>query len=154
MNTNNKILTQPEWYLMEPLWKHHRQTGREAVEYLKESVGWSRSTSLTMLRRMTEKGYVRCVEENGLFVYYPLIRREEAARRVEALVRAEGAAGRAVVARGDYGIVLDYYGTEAAAKAGASLGNGLRYVKIVVFLGYPFKHIFYFLSAYVWRFLW
>jgi BlaI family penicillinase repressor len=79
MNTNNKILTQPEWYLMEPLWKHHRQTGREAVEYLKESVGWSRSTSLTMLRRMTEKGYVRCVEENGLFVYYPLIRREEAA---------------------------------------------------------------------------
>ena len=79
MNTNNKILTQPEWYLMEPLWKHHRQTGREAVEYLKESVGWSRPTSLTMLRRMTEKGYVRCVEENGLFVYYPLIRREEAA---------------------------------------------------------------------------
>lgn len=79
MDANNKILTQTEWYLMESLWAKSRQTGREAVEYLKNSVGWSRSTTLTMLRRMTEKGYIRCTEENGVLVYYPLIRREEAA---------------------------------------------------------------------------
>lgn len=79
MDANNKILTQTEWYLMESLWANSRQTGREAVEYLKNSVGWSRSTTLTMLRRMTEKGYIRCTEENGVLVYYPLIRREEAA---------------------------------------------------------------------------
>ena len=79
MDTNNKILTQTEWYLMESLWANSRQTGREAVEYLKNSVGWSRSTTLTMLRRMTEKGYIRCTEENGILVYYPLIRREDAA---------------------------------------------------------------------------
>ena len=79
MDLNNKVLTQTEWYLMEALWVNSRQTGREAVEYLKRSVGWSRSTTLTMLRRMTEKGYVRCVEENGVFVYYPVLHREEAA---------------------------------------------------------------------------
>lgn len=79
MDLTNKVLTQTEWYLMESLWNNACQTGREAVEYLKRSVGWSRSTTLTMLRRMTEKGYVRCEEQNGVFVYYPILHREEAA---------------------------------------------------------------------------
>ncbi len=79
MESTNKILTPTEWHLMESLWDNSHQTGREAVDYLKKSVGWSRSTTLTMLRRMTEKGYIRCEEEDGIHVYYPIIRREEAA---------------------------------------------------------------------------
>lgn len=74
-------LTHTEWNLMECLWEKSPRTGREAVEYLERSVGWSRSTTLTLLRRMTEKGAIHCGEEEGVKVYSPLIRREEAVLR-------------------------------------------------------------------------
>lgn len=81
MENEEKILTPTEWHLMECLWDRAPKTGREAVEYLKKRVGWSRSTTLTMLRRLTEKGLVQCDEENGMKVYSPLLRREDAAQR-------------------------------------------------------------------------
>ena len=71
-------LTPNEWYVMECLWQHECCTGREAVEYLQKNVGWSRSTTLTMLRRMSEKGLILCREENGLLVYSPLLDKEAA----------------------------------------------------------------------------
>lgn len=71
-------LTHAEWNLMECLWEKAPRTGREAVEYLERSVGWSRSTTLTLLRRMTEKGVISCGEEEGVKVYFPLVRREDA----------------------------------------------------------------------------
>lgn len=74
-------LTPNEWYVMECLWNKDHCTGREAVEQLHKSVGWSRSTTLTMLRRMTEKGMIACKEENGLLVYSPLIDRAAATQR-------------------------------------------------------------------------
>ena len=74
-------LTPNEWYVMECLWQKGQCTGREAVEHLQLTVGWSRSTTLTLLRRMTEKGMIACKEENGLLVYSPLIDRDAAACR-------------------------------------------------------------------------
>jgi BlaI family penicillinase repressor len=71
-------LTNAEWSLMECLWESSPRTGREAVEYLKKRVGWKRSTTLTMLRRMTEKGIIKSEKRDGITVYSPLIRREEA----------------------------------------------------------------------------
>ena len=56
-------LTPTEWSLMECLWENAPRTGREAVEYLAHSAGWSRSTTLTMLRRMTEKGLIALDEK-------------------------------------------------------------------------------------------
>ena len=78
MRYHDHTLTPTEWHLMECLWEKSPRTGREAVEYLENSVGWSRSTTLTMLRRMTEKGVIRCGEEDGVKVYEPLIQKEEA----------------------------------------------------------------------------
>ena len=52
-------LTNAEWSLMECLWESSPRTGREAVEYLKKRVGWKRSTTLTMLSRMTERALSR-----------------------------------------------------------------------------------------------
>ena len=66
---------------MECLWEKSPRTGREAVEYMKDNMGWSRSTTLTMLRRMTERGLIRCEEAEGMHVYYPEISRDEAALR-------------------------------------------------------------------------
>lgn len=74
-------LTPAEWNLMECLWEQSPRTGREAIDYLSLHAGWNRSTTLTLLRRMTEKGYISCTEENGLNMYRPCIAREDAAIR-------------------------------------------------------------------------
>lgn len=74
-------LTAAEWHLMECLWESAPRSGREAIDYMSKSVGWTRSTTLTMLRRMTEKGLIRCEDSEGLKVYFPLIEREQAAMR-------------------------------------------------------------------------
>ena len=81
MEPNEKNLTPTEWHLMECLWAQAPRTGREAAEYMAAAQGWSRSTTLTLLRRMTAKGILECFEENGVNVYVPLICRSEAAVR-------------------------------------------------------------------------
>lgn len=81
MHEKNVCLTEAEWSVMECLWASSPRTGRQAVEYLKESAGWSRSTTLTMLARMTDKGIVRREEQGGVLVYSPLIEREDAVLR-------------------------------------------------------------------------
>ena len=43
----NRIdLTQAEWQLMEKLWDHAPQTGRELTEAMAAQTGWNRSTTL------------------------------------------------------------------------------------------------------------
>lgn len=79
MQMHEISLTPAEWHLMECLWDSSPRTGREAVEYMSRSVGWTRSTTLTMLRRMTDKGLIRCEDAEGLKVYFPAIERDEAA---------------------------------------------------------------------------
>ncbi len=72
------VLTAAEWNIMESLWEGAPKIGSEIVQDVKEIAGYSRSTTLTMLRRMTEKGYLACREENGIKHYSPLIDREAA----------------------------------------------------------------------------
>ena len=81
MDPNEKSLTPTEWHLMECLWEHAPRTGREAAEYMAASQGWSRSTTLTLLRRMTAKGFIECHEEHGVNVFSPRIVRSDAAIR-------------------------------------------------------------------------
>ena len=57
------ILTPAEWNIMESLWEKAPKIGSEIVGDLKESAGYSRSTTLTMLTRMTKKGYLECAED-------------------------------------------------------------------------------------------
>ena len=71
-------LTPAEWHVMECLWQHAPCTGREATVYLSRHAGWSRSTTLTMLRRMSEKGFIACQEANGINTYSPLLKQEDA----------------------------------------------------------------------------
>lgn len=78
MRRPSQGLTTAEWYLMECLWERHPKTGRELIDEMKLRQDWNRSTTLTMLRRMTEKEQIECREENGVRVYSPLIPRDEA----------------------------------------------------------------------------
>lgn len=85
MQNEGTILTPTEWKLMECLWAHGTVTGREAVDELQKTAGWSRSTTLTLLRRMTEKGVIACTDgADGVKLYAPLVGREDAAQRETA----------------------------------------------------------------------
>ena len=52
---------------------------RELTEQLESSMGWSRSTTLTLLRRMVGKGVVTCDTEGTKNTFSPAVRREDAA---------------------------------------------------------------------------
>lgn len=66
----NMDITESEWNVLACLWDRAPQTARELTEALSASVGWSRSTTLTVLRRMTEKGLLLCEEgEDGIRTY-------------------------------------------------------------------------------------
>ena len=78
MGRANQSLTAAEWSLMEALWEKPGSTGRELIQQLFDTNGWNRSTTLTMLRRMTEKGIITCREEDGLRHYSPAVDRNDA----------------------------------------------------------------------------
>lgn len=74
-------LTNSEWYVMDCLWQHSPSTVMELVSALSEKVGWAKSTTITTLRRMEDKGLV-AVEVRGRTKYYiPTLEREKAVRR-------------------------------------------------------------------------
>ena len=81
MEIDKRTLTSAEWNVMECLWTLGSCTGREAVSYLADSADWTRSTTLTMLRRMSEKGLISCHERDGVNTYAPLLAREDASIR-------------------------------------------------------------------------
>lgn len=79
MDMHPNSLSPAQWSVMECLWQEKSLTGREATDLLAEKMGWNRSTTLTLLRRMEEKGFVKSAEKSGVKTYYPVLRREEAA---------------------------------------------------------------------------
>lgn len=72
-------LAPAEWNIMECLWERAPQTGRELTEAMEQRIGWSRSTTLTLLRRMVAKGAVACDTEGTKNTFSPAVRREDAA---------------------------------------------------------------------------
>ena len=73
-------LSHGEWKLMELLWQNPH-TLMELVARLKETVGWSKSTVATMVRRMEEKGLIRCEIEGRTRHYFPAVEQRQAAIR-------------------------------------------------------------------------
>ena len=62
-------VTNSEWYVMNCLCEKRPLSLMQLVPLLKESAGWSKSTSATMVRRMTEKELIG-YEENGKTKYF------------------------------------------------------------------------------------
>ena len=74
-------LTNSEWYVLDCLWERSPMTVMELVAALGERPGWAKSTTITTLRRMEDKGLVRCTVEGRGKHYAPAVPREKAARR-------------------------------------------------------------------------
>jgi len=71
-------LTASEWNVLECLWEKSPQTVMQLVARLREKVGWAKSTTITTLRRMEEKGLVHCEIIGKGKSYTPAVEQEEA----------------------------------------------------------------------------
>lgn len=79
-------LNQSEWQVMELLWQKPH-TLMEMVSALSQTVGWSKSTVATMVRRMEEKGLISYQEQGKARVFSPNVSLEHvAARETDSLL--------------------------------------------------------------------
>lgn len=71
-------LTSSEWSVLTCLWEDSPRTVMQLVAALGEQVGWAKSTTITTLRRMEEKGLVRCEMVGKGKSYTPAVEQEQA----------------------------------------------------------------------------
>ena len=71
-------LTNSEWYVLDCLWEKSPMTVMELVAALGTRLGWAKSTTITTLRRMEEKGLVRVEQGERGKRYAPAVEREQA----------------------------------------------------------------------------
>lgn len=74
--TQRKI-SNGEWYILEFLWEKPPQMISEIVNYMRDEVGWAKSTTITTINRMEKKGLVRFRKFGNAKFLYPNIGREE-----------------------------------------------------------------------------
>lgn len=83
-------LTNSEWYVLDCLWERSPMTVMELVSALHEKVGWAKSTTITTLRRMEDKGLLHCQVEGRAKHYTPAVERQSAARAGDPLLPGPG----------------------------------------------------------------
>ncbi len=79
MGTNKIKLSEAEWKVMNLLWEKSPKTMMQITNLLKETTGWTKHTVMTFLKRMEEKGAIHYEEGERAKLYYPDIKKEEAA---------------------------------------------------------------------------
>lgn len=79
MSRKNINLTEAEWSVMECLWEEAPLTGRQMTDCMEKKMGWNRSTTLTLLRRLEEKEAVVSDSQGVKKLFYPKLIREDAA---------------------------------------------------------------------------
>ena len=71
-------LNASEWNVLNCLWENHPRTVMQLVADLESAVGWAKSTTITTLRRMEEKGLIRVELAGRGKAYTPAVEREQA----------------------------------------------------------------------------
>ena len=71
-------ITQSEWPIMELLWESPK-TLMELVNALTVQIGWSKSTIVTMVRRLDDKGLITFHTEGRTKIFRPVVTRDEVA---------------------------------------------------------------------------
>ena len=80
-------VTQSEWPIMELLWDGPK-TLMELVNALTVQIGWSKSTIVTMVRRLDDKGLITFHTEGRTKIFRPVVTRDEvAAHETTSLLR-------------------------------------------------------------------
>ena len=76
-----KVLTYSEWYVMDCLWAQAPMTVMELAAALEQRIGWAKSTTITTLHRMEEKGLIRCEIAGRTRQYFPVLEQDKARRQ-------------------------------------------------------------------------
>lgn len=71
-------LKNSEWNVLSCLWEESPQTVMQLVAKLGKTVGWAKSTTITTLRRMEEKGLITCEIVGKGKSYTPAVEQENA----------------------------------------------------------------------------
>lgn len=79
MSDKNISLSPGEWQIMERLWDLSPRTLMELVHALAPETGWSKSTIVTMIGRLENKGAITHAEGEKARRYSPTITRSQAA---------------------------------------------------------------------------
>ena len=77
-DTEEIKLTASEWSVLTCLWEDSPRTVMQLVADLEDRVGWAKSTTITTLRRMEEKGLLHCQQTGRGKLYSPAVERERA----------------------------------------------------------------------------
>ncbi|MDD4312382.1 MAG: BlaI/MecI/CopY family transcriptional regulator [Eubacteriales bacterium] len=70
-------LTNADWRLMDIVWDHEPVDSPQLCRLAEEKLGWKRTTTYTVLKRLCEKGYL----ENDTSVITSLVARQTAGKR-------------------------------------------------------------------------
>ena len=70
-------LSRQEWVIMETLWQGSPMFLSDIMEAMEKSVDWNKSSYLTYLKRMTDKGLIGYKTIRGSRSYFPLTQRED-----------------------------------------------------------------------------
>ena len=71
-------LTASEWSVLDSLWRESPQTVMQLVANLGKTAGWAKSTTITTVRRMEEKGLLRWEQAGKAKIYFPAVEKEQA----------------------------------------------------------------------------
>ena len=69
-------LSESEWKIMSVLWENEPMTITQLTASLKDETGWSKSTVITFLKRMEEKGAIAYEQGKSAKNFYTVIKRE------------------------------------------------------------------------------
>ena len=72
-----EALSRQEWVLMEALWQKNPLFLSQIMDATANAVDWNKSSYLTYLKRMTEKGLIGYTNISGNRCYAPLVKRED-----------------------------------------------------------------------------
>lgn len=70
-------ISNAEWEIMRLLWTLREATSRQLTELLFDKFQWKPATVKTLLRRLTDKEFVRIKKNGRAFIYYPNVSEQE-----------------------------------------------------------------------------
>ncbi|MDX9972617.1 MAG: BlaI/MecI/CopY family transcriptional regulator [FCB group bacterium] len=73
-------LSELEWEVVKPLWKHGPMAARDIFEKVPEQQGWAYKTVKTMLARLVKKGAIEYQQVGNSYLYRAAFSQEELAR--------------------------------------------------------------------------
>jgi len=72
MNVDQKDLSKAEWKVMKIVWELQKAMAREVYTIAGQQHDWAPATVKTILKRLTDKGYLSATPVGNGFVYRPL----------------------------------------------------------------------------------